>query len=143
MIKKNRLPKVTIRGMNYGNRTLPGLNDYLDAVGSHNSTGHKFKADYSKPILSSIKRCLRSWKVTNPPVILHYKFFEQQKGKRRDIDNIFGVCSKFFQDALQDAGVIENDNPDWIMGFTAEFHWIKDEPYIEVTIEEVGRKVSE
>lgn len=135
---KERKPKVTIRGEYYKNRTLPSLNDYLDEIGKHPKAGGRFKADYTKPCIAAIRRCLRGWKVTNPPVVLHYRFFERKKGKRRDVSNIFSLCAKFFEDALQQCGVIENDNPDWIENFDTEFHWIDDEPYIEIEIEERG-----
>lgn len=138
VIKKDRLPKVTIRGEYFGNRTLPSLNDYLSEIGKNPKAGNKFKQDYTKPCISAIRRCLRGWKVTKPPVILHYKFFERKKGHRRDVMNIFSLADKFFEDALQMAGVIENDNPDWIENTTHEFAWIEDEPYIEIEIEERG-----
>ena len=139
-MKKDRLPKVTVRGTYFGTRTMPGLNDYLAEVGKHPKAGNQFKVDYSKPLISAIRRCLRGWKVTRPPVILHYRFFEMKKGKRRDIDNIFSGFVKFFHDALQECGTIENDNPDWIIGFTADFDWLdKGEPYIEIEIEELGK----
>jgi len=137
-MKKDRLPKITIRGCYFGDRTLPSLNDYLAAIGKNPKAGGKFKQDYTKPILSAIRRCLRGWKVTRPPVILHYKFYEHKKGKRRDVSNIFSLCAKFAEDALQMASVIENDNPDWIENFTTEFYWIETEPYIEIEIEERG-----
>lgn len=139
-MRRDKLPKVTIRGEYYGNRTMPSLNDYLAEIGKNPKAGGKFKNDYTKPCVSAIRRCLRGWKVTRPPVILHYKFFELKKGKRRDVSNIFSLCAKFFEDALQLTGTIENDNPDWIENFTTEFHWIdpKDEPYIEIEIEERG-----
>lgn len=78
--------------------------------------------------------------MTNPPVILHYKFFESSKGKRRDVMNIFSFTDKVFEDALTDCGVMENDNPDWVENTTHDFYWIdpKDEPYIEIEIEERG-----
>lgn len=69
---------------------------------------------------------------------MHYKFYEHKKGKRRDVMNIFSLADKFFEDALQDTGTIENDNPDWIQNTTHDFFWIEDEPYIEVEIEELG-----
>ena len=141
MIKKDRLPKITIRGCYYGNRTLPSLNDYLSEIGKNPKAGAKMKADYSKPIISAIRRCLRGWKVTKPPVILHYKFYELKKGKRRDVMNIFTLADKFTEDCLQDTGTIENDNPDWIANTTHEFYWLEDknaEPYIEIEIEERG-----
>ena len=137
-MRKDRLPKITIRGCYYGNRTLPSLNDYLAEVGKNPKAGAKMKADYTKPIISAIRRCLRGYKVTKPPVILHYRYFENKKGKRRDISNIHALCAKFAEDAMQQAGVIENDNPDWIVGFDCTFDWITDEPYIEIEIEERG-----
>lgn len=136
---KERRPKVTIRGEYFGNRTLPSLNDYISEIGKHPQAGGRFKNSYTKPCISAIRRCLKGWKVTNPPVILHYKFFERKKGKRRDVMNIFSCADKFFEDALQATGVIENDNPDWIENTTHEFHWIDDEPYIEIEIEERGK----
>ena len=135
---KERKPKVTIRGEYYGNRTLPSLNDYLAEIGKNPKAGAKFKDSYTKPIISAIRRCLRGYKVTKPPVILHYRYFENKKGKRRDIGNIHSLCQKFAEDALQVTGVIQNDNPDWICGFTADFEWITSEPYIEIEIEERG-----
>lgn len=138
MIKKDRKPKVTIRGAYFGERTLPSLNDYLAEIGKNPKAGNKFKADYTKPCLGAIRRCLRGWKVTNPPVVLHYKFFEKKKGKRRDVMNIFACADKFFEDALQQAGVIENDNPDWIENTTHDFAWVEGDPWIEIEIEERG-----
>ena len=138
LIHKDRPPKVTIRGTYYGSKTLPSLNDYIAEVGRNPKAGGRFKVDYSKPCVSAIRRCLRGWKVTRPPVILHYKFYEPKKGKKRDVMNIFALCDKFFEDSLQQAGVIENDNPDWIENTTHEFFWIEGEPYIEIEIEERG-----
>lgn len=138
MIRKDKPPKITIRGCYYGNRTLPSLNDYLAEIGKNPKAGGKFKADYQKPIIGAIRRCLRGWKVTKPPVILHYRYFENKKGKRRDISNIHALCAKFAEDAMQMTGTIQNDNPDWIIGFTTDFAWIDGEPYIEIEIEERG-----
>lgn len=138
---KERKPKITIRGEYFGNRTLPSLNDYLAEIGKNPKAGAKMKADYTKPIISAIRRCLRGWKVTKPPVILHYKFYELKKGKRRDVMNIFTLADKFVEDALQITETMENDNPDWVENTTHEFFWLDDpkaEPYIEVEIEERG-----
>ena len=140
MIKKDRLPKVTIRGKYHGERTLPSLNEYIEQLGRHPIAGNKLKSDMQKVCISAIRRCLKGWKVTHPPVILHYKFFELKKGKRRDVMNIFTFADKVFEDALQQCGTIENDNPDWVENTTHDFAWIdpKDEPYIEIEIEERG-----
>lgn len=142
MIKKDRKPKVTIRGKYFGERTLPSLNDYIAEIGRNPKAGNKFKADYTKPCISAIRRCLRGWIVSNPPVVLHYRFYEIKKGKRRDVMNIFSFADKVFEDALTECKVMENDNPDWVENTTHEFYWIdpKNEPYIEIEIEERGSK---
>lgn len=137
---KERKPKVTIRGKYFGDRTLPSLNDYLREIGKNPKAGGKMKNDYMKVCISAIRRCLKGWKVTQPPVILHYRFFESKKGKRRDVMNIFAFADKVFEDSLTEIGVMENDNPDWVENTTHDFSWIdpKDEPYIEIEIEERG-----
>ena len=132
------MPRVTIRGAYFKNRTLPSLNDYLHAVGVNPVLGGKFKSDYMVPIKNAIRCCLKGWKVTKPPVILHYRFYESNKGNQRDVMNIFSCADKFFEDALQECKVIENDNPKWVENTTHEFAWIDGEPYIEVEIEERG-----
>lgn len=137
-MKKDRLPKITIRGEYYGNRTLPSLNDYLAEVGKNPKAGNKMKSDYMKVCISAIRRCLRGWKVTHPPVILHYKFYEIKKGHRRDRMNIFACADKFVEDALQLAGVLKDDNPDWVENTTHEFYWVDSEPFVEIEIEERG-----
>ena len=131
--------KVVVKGAFYGNRTLPSLNDYLKVVGTNPIAGGKFKADYSIPLVNAIRRCLKGWKVTNPPIIIHYTFYESNKGVQRDVMNIFSLCDKYFEDALQRCGVIENDNPKWVANTTHEFFWIDGEPFIEIEIEEIGQ----
>ena len=69
---------------------------------------------------------------------MHYKFYEVKKGKRRDRMNIFACADKFVEDALQLAGVIQDDNPDWIENTTHEFYWVDSNPYIEIEVEERG-----
>lgn len=139
-VRKDILPKITIRGKYHGERTLPSLNDYLAEIGRNPKAGGKMKADFIKVAISAIRRCLRGYKVTHPPVILHYKFYESAKGKKRDVMNIFSFCDKVVEDALVDCGVLEDDNPKWVENTTHEFYWIdpKDEPYIEIEIEEKG-----
>ena len=133
------MPKVVIYGAYYRGRTLPSLNDWLAEYGKNPKAGGRMKADFMNVCILFIRKSLMGWKVTKPPVILHYKFYERNKGIRRDVSNIFNFCSKVFEDALQKCGTIKNDNPDWIENFTTEFHWIDGEPYIEIEIEERGK----
>ena len=137
-LKDSTTKKVFIRGRFYGDKTLPSLNDLLREYGRHPNAGNKMKQDCMWICIGAIRKWLKGYKVTNPPVILHYKFYEPRKSQKRDISNIFSLCAKVFEDALQSCKVIENDNPLWVKGFTTEFNWIDEEPYIEIEIEEVG-----
>lgn len=130
--------KVLIKGEYYGNRTLPSLNDYLAEIGKNPKAGGKMKRDYMWVCIGAIRKHLRGWKVTRPPIIIHYRFYERNKGVKRDVMNVAAFADKCFEDALQSCGVIENDNPAWVENTTHQFFWIDGEPFIEIEIEERG-----
>lgn len=130
--------KVVIKGEYYGNRTLPSLNDYLAEIGKNPKAGGKMKKDSMWICIAAIRKYLKGWKVERPPIVIHYRFYERNKGVKRDVMNIFCYCDKVFEDALQSCKVITNDNPAWVENTTHEFYWITGEPYIEIEIEEKG-----
>ena len=70
------------------------------------------------------------------PVIIAYHFFEPNS--KRDKDNIAGYFHKIFQDALIQAGIIENDGWKYIKGFSDDFDVDKANPRIEIEIREIG-----
>lgn len=137
-LKDSTTKKVFIRGRFYGDKTLPSLNNYLAEIGRNPKAGGKMKNDCKWICIAAIRKCLKGWKVTNPPIILHYKFYEPSRGQKRDYMNIYAMADKSFEDALQDCKVIENDNPDWVINATHEFFYTDGEPYIEIEIEEKG-----
>lgn len=130
--------KVVIQGRYYGDKTFPSLNNYLAEIGKNPRAGGRMKKDYMWVCISAIRKYLKGWKVTKPPIIIHYKFYEPSKGQKRDVSNIYALVDKFFEDALQAAGTIENDNPAWVANTTHEFYYTDSEPYIEIEIEERG-----
>ena len=130
--------KVVIQGRYYGDKTFPSLNNYLAEIGKNPRAGGRMKKDYMWVCISAIRKYLKGWKVTKPPIIIHYKFYEPSKGQKRDVSNIYALVDKFFEDALQAAGTIENDNPAWVANTTHEFYYTDSEPYIEIFIEERG-----
>lgn len=130
--------KVIIKGAYYGEKTLPSLNDLLREYGRHPKAGNKMKQDCMWICIGAIRKWLKGYKVTNPPVILHYKFYEPRKSQKRDVMNVFTMCDKCFEDALQSCNIIENDNPMWVSNTTHEFFYTDGEPYIEIEIEEKG-----
>ena len=66
---------------------------------------------------------------------LHYHFYEPNK--RRDLDNISAFAHKVIQDALVKCKVLNNDGWKEITGYTDSFSCDKENPRIEVVLEEV------
>lgn len=125
-----------IDGAFYNDRTLPSLNDYLAEIGRHPKAGGRFKDKYMTIVISHIRRDLRGVKITNP-VIIDYEFFERNKGRKRDVMNVFSCADKFIEDALVKSGVLKDDSPTYVVNATHEFHYIDSEPYIKVTLREI------
>ena len=122
--------------------TLPNLNDYLQAErqtfrrgGKFTTKGNELKKDTQELIIWHIRQQLKGVHINNP-ILLKYDFFEPNK--RRDLDNISAFAHKVIQDSLVVAGVIKNDGWSNILGFTDQFYLDKDNPRIEVILEEVG-----
>ena len=137
-LKDSTTKKVFIRGRFYGDKTLPSLNDAIREYSKHPKAGGRMKDDCKWICIEAIRKCLKGYKVLNPPIILHYKFYEPNRGQRRDVMNIFDWADKCFEDALTACKTIENDNPNWVINATHEFFYTDGEPYIEIEIEEKG-----
>jgi len=71
------------------------------------------------------------------PLTTHYRLF--YKNKRSDAPNIIAVVDKFLMDALQEHGVIAEDNVQHYLGSSWEVvSQDRDNPRVEVEIKEVG-----
>lgn len=123
-----------------GQNKLPSLNDYIKAErtriggrGKFITKGAIMKREWQQYISVFIRKDLRGVKIEKP-VIIHYRYFEQNR--KRDFGNIHAPCQKFVEDALQECGTIINDNQRYIVGFTADFAIDKDNPRVEIEIEE-------
>ena len=126
----------SIKGNYFKEKTFPGLNEYIAALGTNPRKGGRMKAEYEMIACNAIRRELKRWK-TEKPVILHYKFYEPQKGQKRDYMNIFSFADKVIEDALQKCGVIKDDDPRYVKNTTREFFYTDGTPRIEVSIEEI------
>ena len=118
----------------------PSLNEYISAErqrlggkGRFLTKGAIMKQQWQRDISVYIRKDLRGVKIEKP-VIIHYQYYEENK--KRDIGNIHAPFQKFCEDALQDCGVIANENQKCVVGFTAHFSVDKENPRIEVTLEE-------
>lgn len=109
-----------------------GLNEFIDANrrsrGRWNA-GNKMKQEDQ----DRIRAYLPKVKIKKR-IFVEYCFYE--KNARRDKDNISGYFHKIFQDAMVQAGVIENDGWKQIEGWTDYFYIDSKYPRIEIYIEE-------
>lgn len=114
---------------------LDALNEYTSANRTNYRVGGRMKRDNEETIMWAIRQQLRGLHITRP-VIIHYTFYEINKF--RDKDNILSCAMKFIQDSLVKTKVLKNDGWSEIENFTHEFRVDKNNPRIEVVLEEVG-----
>lgn len=123
---------------------LRGLNDYIDACrGAHKAkdgcagwiSGARMKKKDQEWVPLCIMNKLRGVHIVKP-VELHYEWIE--KDRCRDLDNISGYGHKIIQDALVQCGVLKNDGPTYVVGFTDKFGVDRKHPRVEVEIEEMS-----
>ena len=123
------MPCFTIEG------NFPSLNEYLAEQGRNPKAGGRIKREYKYLAIQYLRLSeYRHWTATKP-IIIHYVFYEQNM--KRDHDNVFAFASKCIQDGLQDCGVIKNDGWNDILNFTHDFYLDRENPRIEVYIEEI------
>lgn len=119
-------------------KTFPSLNDYIAELGRSPQTGGAMKRKYEKIACNAFRAVWRGQKYKKA-VTLHYRYYEPQKGMKRDHMNVHAFADKVIEDALQKCGIIENDSPAYLDGskLTHEFHYTSGTPRIEVEIEEL------
>ena len=126
---------VVIKGKYYGkDNVFPGLNDYIHSCSRHPQVGAKMKRDYQLIASNAIRLQLGKLAIPNP-VRIHYVFYEATE--KRDPSNIASFFVKVFEDALQQCGVLKNDNWRYLKGYSQEFYIDRKNPRVEVTIEEL------
>lgn len=114
---------------------LSGLNEYTLKCRSNKYAGAKMKEANEQQVASAILSDRIIWgMVFSGKVHITFKWYE--KNKRRDLDNI-AFAKKFIQDALVKGGILQGDGWQHIVGFSDEFYIDKDNPRIEVIINEV------
>lgn len=126
---------VTIKGVHFGkNRVIPGWNDRLSASNKHYQQGGKMERDMLIVCLNFIRINMRGVKIVNP-IRITYTHYEADR--KRDIGNMT-FCDKVFEDALQRAGVLPNDNLQYVREIHHVFGGVdKLRPRIEIEIEEL------
>lgn len=63
-------------------------------------------------------------------MFIHYEFYAARNNSP-DLDNFVGACKKFFQDAMVESGLIEDDNVNFIIRNSEEYCGVdKENPRI-------------
>lgn len=112
-------------------KTMPSLNDYIKALKKFRLVGQAMKTDYTDATHLACKH--QKIKPYTVPVKLEFVYIE--KNAKRDPDNIV-FCKKFILDGMVNAGIIPNDTQKYIKTWTEEWMVDKNNPGIEVYIEE-------
>ena len=111
----------------------PAVNTSLNNAKRHWSLYAKEKRDWTHRVWAEAKA--GKLRAHTPPVRLQFHWY--MKDLRRDPDNLRGVATKYVLDGLVQAGVIPDDSPKYIAGFTDVFVLDRKNPRIEVTLETV------
>jgi len=107
---------------------LPGTNEMENWARTNRYGAAKHRKAWKKHVVNSISPCPRFNRIWLE--IIYY-----EPNKRRDKDNIAGA-KKYILDGLVDAGIIEKDGWDYIVGWAEFFEIDKDNPGIEIWISE-------
>lgn len=113
-------------------RTFPSLNEFI-AASKQRKGNWNAGAAMKKRDQAIIRRYLPHARL-NKPVRIDYTFYEPNR--RRDHDNVASYFHKVFQDALVDAGILEDDGWGYITGYSDTFYVDRKAPRILVTITE-------
>ncbi len=126
-MREHRVVKLVIPGV------LPNLNDYIAAERRHRQKAAQMKRQTEQVIALAAGKQLRGVRFTGP-VVMEYCWYEPNR--RRDKDNVSSFGRKCIQDALVRAGVLKNDGWGEIESFSDRFFVDRENPRMEVTIEE-------
>lgn len=111
---------------------LPSFNDYIKACRTNKYLGASMKEKIEYTIWLYILQQLKGLEIQKP-VFITFTWVEENE--KRDLDNIC-FAKKFILDALQKAGILENDNRRHVAGFIDKFEYAKKSKVI-VEIEEI------
>lgn len=100
---------------------------------SHHRTYTNAKVAYSK----AMKDQLEGFEMIDKPIHIHYEYYAKSVTKKRapDLDNFVGAAKKFFQDAMVNHKLIEDDNVHFIKSSSEIYMGIdKENPRIVAKI---------
>ena len=112
---------------------LTDLNTYIKAERTHRNEAAKIKKSETNAVMWICWSQQRGVQVEKPvDVTIHWYV----KNKKKDPDNI-AFAKKFIMDGMVKAALIPQDSQKYIKSFSDEFFIDKDNPRVEVFLEEV------
>jgi Holliday junction resolvase RusA-like endonuclease len=93
----------------------------------HHYSKNKVKQDYADLVREFVKT-LPKYKKIQPKYTLYFN-----NNRKKDLDNYTFPIHKFLMDTLVEEGVLEDDNYDYVTGFSTKFGGI-DENYVMIEI---------
>lgn len=101
---------------------LPSLNEVTLANRTHWAKGAKQKKEVQEQIAVCIMgaRAAGNLRPVTGQCTVHFTWHERTR--RRDVDNV-ASGKKFILDALQETGILPNDNSRYVKGFTDKIHY--------------------
>lgn len=111
---------------------LPGLNDYISAERTNRYRGAAVKKQWTDVVAAAAKKWLAPIPEHCFPVTFRFQWHEQNR--RRDKDNVSAFGRKVILDGLVQAGILPNDNWNYVEGFRDEFYVDADRPRVVVEV---------
>ena len=108
---------------------MPSLNDYIRAERGSMYAANAMKRECTDAAAWAA-RAARMPRFKMPVTV---RFTWVERNRRRDIDNV-AFAKKFVLDGLVAAGVIGNDTPQYVRGFSDSFAYDAARPRIEVEV---------
>ena len=111
---------------------LPGLNDYISAERTNRYRGAAVKKQWTDVVAVAAKKWLTPIPEHCFPVTFRFQWYEQNR--RRDKDNVSAFGRKVILDGLVQAGILPNDNWNYVEGFRDEFYVDRDCPHVRIEV---------
>ncbi|MTD37687.1 RusA family crossover junction endodeoxyribonuclease [Erwinia sp. CPCC 100877] len=113
---------------------LTDLNKFINSQRANRFGGNALKRQNTQKCRNAFLLAKAAGFKVTPPVRLKITWF--CKNMRKDPDNVT-FAKKFILDGMQESGVIANDGFKQIKGFSDDFKISKDNPRIEIEVEEI------
>ena len=107
------------------------------AMNWYRNAHHQSSNAAKKKFKKLIQEQLDQFDTIQTPIKIKYTYYAQRNNSP-DLDNFVAVVRKFFQDALVESGLIEDDNVNFIIANSESYGGIdKDNPRVEAEVVEV------